>query len=171
MLKDLVLHSIKTHYQNGHYLLYIPEKNVINGDYIQKYERYAGGYVYELNQTIRLFDLDIPVKVHKPFGQTHRYEYEYYFNFGPHCEKYDNNKTVIQCLRNPILNNDKLEEILDTLTNEHNTDKIIELLLLLILGGFVNNMDCIDELSNSLSNTNINRDNLFKYLLEHIENK
>ena len=169
MLKDLVLQSIKTHYQNGHYLLYIPEKNVINGDFIQKYERYAGGYVYECNETIRLFELDIPVKIHKPFGETHRYEYEYYFNFGPHCEKYDNNKTVIQCLRNPILNNVELEKILDSLTNDYNTDKIIKLLLLLILGGFINSIEIIDDLSNSLSDNNINRDNVFHSFVEHLE--
>lgn len=169
MLKDLVLQSVRNHYQNGHYLLYIPENIVINGNFIQKYVSFAGGYVYECNQKIHLLGLDIPVKIHKPFGETHRYEYEYYFNFGPHCENYDNNKTVIQCLRNPILNNDELEKILDTLTNEHNTDKIIELILLLILGGFINSMECIDELSNSLSDININRENLFKHFIKHLE--
>ena len=169
MLKNLVLKTVKDHYANGHYLLYIPENILIKGDFIQHYEEYAGGYVSESNQTIRLFDIDIPVKIHQPFGQTHRYEYEYYFNFGPHCENYNKNKTVIQCPRDPIISNDKLEIILDNLTNLHNTENITQLLLLLLLGGFVNNMNCIDEIPNGLFDIKISRDNLFEYFAKHLE--
>ena len=155
MLKNLVLKTIKDHYANGHYLLYIPENILIKGDFAQKYESYAGGYVTETNQKICLFDIDIPIKIHQPFGQTHRYEYEYYFNFGQHCENYNKNKTVIQCLRN--------------LANNYNTENIIQLLLLLFLGGFVNSMSCIDEISKGLVDINISGNNVFEYLAEHIE--
>jgi hypothetical protein len=171
MLKQVVLNSIKTHYLNGHYLLYIPEKFVINGDYTVKYERYAGGQVLEYNQTIELFNKDIPIKIHKPYGKTHRYEYEYYFNFGPHCDKYDNNKTVIQCLRNPILTNTELETVLDNISNEYTQEDISKLLLLLLLGGFVNSLDCIEEISSVLPEININRENLFEYLVENLTKK
>ena len=171
MLKEVVLKSIKNHYLNGHYLLYIPEKYKINGDYNQKYERYAGGQVLEYNETIDLFNKDIPIKIHKPFGQTHRYEYEYYFNFGPHCDKYDNNKTVIQCLRNPILTNSELETIIDDMLNEYTHENINKLLLLLILGGFVNSLDCIEEISSVFPEINITRENIFEYLIQHLNKK
>jgi len=171
MLKELVLKSIKTHYQNGHYLLYIPEKYVLQGDYIVKYERYAGGNVLESNQEIRLFDKDIPIKIHKPCGQTHRYEYEYYFNFGAHCDNYDNNKTVIQCLRNPILTNTEMETILDNMSNKYTREDIIQLILLLLLGGFVNSLDCIDELSNYLPEIELNREHIFQFLIEKLNKK
>jgi hypothetical protein len=169
MLKKLVLDNIKQHYTDGHYLLYIPENILIKGDFIEHYERYAGGDVLECNQTIHLFDIDIPVKIHQPFGQTHRYEYEYYFNFGQHCENYNKNRTVIQCPRDPIIINDKLEIILDNLTNLHNTENITQLLLLLLLGGFVNSMDCIEQITNSLLDIKISRDNLFEYFAKHLE--
>jgi hypothetical protein len=169
MLKNLVLKTIKDHYENGHYLLYIPEHISIKGDFIKNYERYAGGYVTESNQRIRIFEIDIPVKIHQPFGKTHRYEYEYYFNFGAHCENYNKNKTVIQCPRNPVISQDKLEIILDSLSNIHNTENIIQLLLLLFLGGFVNSMCCIDEILNSISDINISRNDIFEYLVAHLE--
>ena len=169
MLKNLVLKTIKDHYANGHYLLYIPENILIKGDFAQQYESYAGGYVTESNQKICLFDIDIPVKIHQPFGQTHRYEYEYYFNFGPHCENYNNKKTLIQCLRNPIISNDKLEIILDNLANNYNTENITQLILLLFLGGFVNSMSCIDEITDGLVDINISGNNVFEYLSEHLE--
>ena len=169
MLKNLVQKTIIDHYADGHYLLYIPENILIKGDFIKHYESYAGGYVTETNQTICLFDIDIPVKIHQPFGQTHRYEYEYYFNFGQHCENYNKNKTVIQCLRNPIISNEKLEIILDNLTNNYNTENIIQLLLLLLLGGFVNSISCIDEISKGLVDIDISGNNVFEYLAEHLK--
>jgi len=169
MLKKLVLDIIKQHYTDGHYLLYIPENILIKGDYIQHYERYAGGNVMECNQKICIFDIDIHLKIHQPFGETHRYEYEYYFNFGQHCKNYNKNKTVIQCARHPIIGNDKLEKILDNLTNLYNTENITQLLLLLLLGGFVNSMDCIEQITNSLLDITISRNSLFEYLAENLE--
>jgi len=171
MFKELVLNSIKKHYQNGHYLLFIPEKYVFNGDFKVKYESYAGGKVLECNELIQLFNKHIPMKIHKPYGETHRYEYEYYFNFGPHCDNYNNNKTVIQCVRNPLLTNTELETILDDISSEYTTDNIYQLLLLLLLGGFVNSLDCIDEISNYIPDMKINRDDLFEYLYEKLNKK
>jgi len=111
------------------------------------------------------------MKIHKPYGETHRYEYEYYFNFGPHCDNYNNNKTVIQCVRNPLLTNTELETILDDISSEYTTDNIYQLLLLLLLGGFVNSLDCIDEISNYIPDMKINRDDLFEYLYEKLNKK
>ena len=175
MLKSVVLDIVKTHYKNGHYLLYIPEKYTINVDFEQKYEKYAGGFVYESNQKIQLFDKDIPIKIHKPFGQIHRYEYEYYFGFGPHCENYSKNTLVIQCLRNPILNNVELEKVLDNVSCDNvscdNDIQIIQLLLLLFLGGFVNDLSCIDKIQDKFPQLNISHDRIFEYLIEQLNNQ
>jgi hypothetical protein len=168
MLKSVVLDIVKTHYKNGHYLLYIPQKYTVKGDFEQTYEKYAGGFVYESNQKINLFETDIPIKIHKPFGKTHRYEYEYYFAFGPHCENYNNDKLVIQCLRNPILNNVELEKVLDNLSIDNNI-QIIQLLLLLFVGGFVNDLSCIDKIQHSFPELNISQDHMFEYLMEHLQ--
>ena len=70
------------YYINGNYLVDVPSTYNLGKEYTQKYVSYMEEYVLESTANIQLFQIDVPVVLHRPFKKIHRYEYENHFNFG-----------------------------------------------------------------------------------------
>lgn len=163
------------YYTHGNYLLDIPDKYTFGkGSEYEVYKKNAGGIILESRLKINILNKDIDVIIHKPASPIHRYEFEYYFGFGGHCSGYDENKSIICCPSTPICPIKELESLLQNTTHTINKELFCQVCLLMLLGGYINSMVAIDEISTfwkeEFQITELTRDDIFEYLISQLIN-
>jgi hypothetical protein len=61
----------------------------------ETYNPYAEAEVLTAKINITIFEQPFAVYLHRPIKQIHRYEYEYFFGFGGHCEGFSFDRTIM----------------------------------------------------------------------------
>jgi hypothetical protein len=61
----------------------------------ETYNPYAEAEVLTAKINITIFEQPFVVYLHRPIKQIHRYEYEYFFGFGGHCEGFSFDRTIM----------------------------------------------------------------------------
>ncbi len=61
----------------------------------ETYNAYAEAEVLTAKINITIFEQPFAVYLHRPIKQIHRYEYEYFFGFGGHCEGFSFDRTIM----------------------------------------------------------------------------
>jgi len=128
----------------GNYIIDFPKDFNKELTMHETYNGYLEAYILEGVVNVTLLDIPIEVEIHQPLKKVHRFEFEEHFGFGGHCEGFDSNKKIVFCPKYPIM---PFEELfaklnLDNLTN----DKVTELCLLMILGGYWNKRRAVTDL-------------------------
>jgi hypothetical protein len=146
------VHNKYTH-QAGYMITTIPDE--LSKEFITKhpelkwkevYNRYASENVYILSCTIyvTIFGLRFPVVLERPLRQDHHYEFEEYFGFGGHNAGYTTNRIIA---RMPNKFNDELDiSTILTSREEVNDAYVKDVLLFLVLGGYIKYWKGCDEL-------------------------
>lgn len=160
----------------GHYIINLPSNFNYKLKFDEIYNSYLKADILECTLSITLLDIPLEVVIHKPLRQVHRYEFEEHFGFKNHCDNFDPNKKIIYCPKYPTMALEELLKKIDTKTNTITNDKIKELCLLMILGGYWNKKQAIADLlifSESVFGIGIGEikvDNVFEYLFHYIQN-
>ena len=147
-LKEELIILNNKYFLAGNYIVDFPKNFNYELKFYEKYNHYLEATILEGIVNITLLNIPIEVVIQKPLYQVHRYEFEEHFGFGGHCEGFDSNKKIILCPKYPIM---PFEELfaklnLDNLTN----DKVTELCLLMILSGYWNKRQAVEDLLNFL---------------------
>ena len=61
----------------------------------ETYNAYAEAYVLTAKINIIIFGQPFAVYLHRPIKEVHRYEYEYFFGFGGHCEGFSFDRIIM----------------------------------------------------------------------------
>jgi hypothetical protein len=61
----------------------------------ETYNSYAEAYVLTSKINIIIFGQPFAVYLHRPIKEVHRYEYEYFFGFGGHCEGFSFDRIIM----------------------------------------------------------------------------
>jgi hypothetical protein len=61
----------------------------------ETYNAYAEAYVLTAKINVIIFGQPFAVYLHRPIKQIHRYEYEYFFGFGGHCEGFSFDRIIM----------------------------------------------------------------------------
>jgi hypothetical protein len=162
----------KKYYMNGHYLVDVPSTYNLGKEYTQKYVSYMEEYVLESTVNLQLFQIDVPVVLHRPHKEIHRYEYENHFNFGAHCKNFDKKKTVIFCPKQPIISFDELKTKFENYSDDISEKTIYDICMLMILGGYINSMVGINEMlefcENELNHKGITKEKMLEVMFNKI---
>lgn len=80
----------------------------------ERYNSYASDKVNIRTITVKvpIFDKWFEVGLDRPLIPEHRYEFEEYFGFGGHCDKYNENRIVFRFLQEKDGSNGSIESIL-----------------------------------------------------------
>jgi hypothetical protein len=164
----------KKHYLNGNYLVDVPSSYNLGKEYSQTYVSYMEEYVLASTVNIKLFQIDVPVVLHRPYGKIHRYEYENHFNFGAHCKNFDPKKTILFCPKQPIISFDELKTKFENYSDDISEKTIYDICMLMILGGYINSMVGINEMlkicENELNHTEITKEQMLEVMCNTIAN-
>ena len=164
----------KKHYMNGNYLVDVPSTYNLGKEYSQKYVSYMGEYVLESIVNVQLFQIDVPIYLHRPYDEIHRYEYENHFNFGAHCKNFDPQKTVIFCPKLPIISFEELKTKFENYSDEISEKTVYDICMLIILGGYSNSMAGINEMleicENELNHKGITEEQILEAIFNTIAN-
>jgi hypothetical protein len=173
-LYDAFSDIYKKYYMNGNYLVDVPSTYNLGKEYTQKYVSYMDEYVLERIVTIQLFQIDVAVALHRPYGEVHRYEYENHFNFGAHCKNFNPQKTVIFCPKLPIISLDELKTKFENYSDDISEKTIYDICILMILGGYSNSMVGINEIleicENELNHKGITKEKMLEVMFNTIAN-
>jgi hypothetical protein len=132
----------------GNYVIDFPKNSNYQLNFYEKYNHHLNATILESVVNISLLNIPIKVIIQKPLNQVHRYEFEEHFGFGDHCEGFDSNKKIILCPKSPIM---PFEELFAKLNLDNMTeDTIKDLCLLMILGGYWNKRQAVEDLLNFL---------------------
>lgn len=61
----------------------------------ETYNAYAEAYVLTAKINVIIFGQPFAVYLHRPIKEIHRYEYEYFFGFGGHCEGFSFDRIIM----------------------------------------------------------------------------
>lgn len=132
----------------------IPEDYVFSNMVIDAHDGWRGQKTYDVFGKKASYDYDGIIvesgQIVKPKEEIHSATFERIFKFGPSCEGFTLDRTVIRFPKYKLYTEDKLYTILENHTP--NQEMLKFLLWLSVHGGFSNNIDDgLDELNNQLA--------------------
>jgi hypothetical protein len=153
----------------GNYIIDFPTNFTSELQLNEKYNGYLEAIILEGVVNITILDVPVEVIIHQPIREVHRYEFEEHFGFGGHCKGFDPNKKIVLCPKYPIMPIDELYSKLnkDVITEKMSEDTVKELCLLMILGGYWNKRQAINDLM-SFFHYDINVEAVFDLLFQKI---